>query len=112
MRVISVASFVTDIITPSRHRGCKAGCRTNSFRVDDKNCDFSRIRRPVKSAHIDPVGRDQPAGIHLRFTTNPPQPNYEIAVDTPKKRNRHETTHYSQDLRIEQITYRGIPPTH
>lgn len=40
VRVISVASFVTDIITPSRHRKCKAGCTTNSFRVNDKNCDF------------------------------------------------------------------------
>jgi len=40
-RVISVASFVTDIITPSRHR--KVGRRTNSFRIDEELW-FSRIR--------------------------------------------------------------------
>lgn len=87
MRVISVASFVTDIITPSRHHKCKAGCRTNSFRVDDKNCDFpeykttrARIRYNIDrrgTTRSATRGRDPFAGGKFaRFS------NDKIAVDT------------------------------
>lgn len=55
---------MTDIITSPRHRKCKVGCRTNSFRADDKNCDFPESDDP-QILCIDPVRRRRGEAIHL-----------------------------------------------
>lgn len=92
MRVISVASFVTNIITPSRRRECKAGCVGQiAFALTINIAIFPNKTSPYRSGasqarwmRADPfTRRDESVHFNVKILLRP-------LIRRPKESKRHE----------------------